>query len=461
MKPLASMLVPCERGRRIGLRFAFLVFAPVLIGLTLAGNRTLSFAQTLEPIRLPLEEGQLDMGQLYEAVGPDLHWIAGATTTLTHEFQRRPRSAAWLPSDSPRTKALMPSDQVGELLRLFPGVFALESATADSPAALVVDRNRLTGLLAQKKRALRYRLAAAAGIEIAALRKVDATWPAHQHAPARIVIVLHGMHSTLQTGQAMAVSLHDSTSLPFMMFSYPNDAPVVESAEIFAHHLDALSREYPDSQVSVVGYSLGGLVSRAALELPPQRSMLDNCRVDQLILVCPPNGGSALWEYAPLLEGAEILQRLNDEDLLGRPLRRIVRAITDGLNEASADLNPNAALLQELNQQNRCPQIRYSVIAGDQGPLRPTTAVLLQLGLQKWQAASDDGPLVVRLAEVARMAELQRGQGDGVVRLEATQLTGVSDWEVLPIDHLTWGQVETKPGQDLLEAITKRLVQTE
>ncbi|MDP1563040.1 MAG: hypothetical protein Q8M16_16805 [Pirellulaceae bacterium] len=405
--------------------------------------------QNVEPLSLPLRDQQLDANALFQALAADLHWTAAAAATLQQEFAAKPISGSLAPVALDRA-------QIDNLAKLFPSVFSLESK--GDRDELVIDRGALQNTLREQKLKLRQHLAAAAGIETTQFVKLPTTWPEPSEPPSRVVIVLHGIHSTPTAGQAVALQLHETTKLPMLQFLYPNDAPVMESAEKLNQQLDKILGEFPDTQISLVGYSLGCLVARGALEWPTGSSEPIRKNVDQLILVCPPNHGSALWEYAPLLEGAEIWQRMANHEAIGRPLQRVVRTITDGLNEASADLDPNSPWMLELNRQPRPAHVRYSILAGDRGPIRPVAGMLMQVGLKQLEENVEFGPLAKRLADVTRMPELRQGRGDGVVKLQATKLDGVDDWELLPISHLDWGQVKTDPGRMLVDAITKRLV---
>jgi hypothetical protein len=368
--------------------------------------------------------------------------------TLQQEFAEKSRI------ESPAATMLNPT-QIQKLPQLFPHVFSLESA--EDQGVLQINRAALQESLREQKLKLRQHLAEAAGIEMTRVVKLPATWPARSQPPSRIVIVLHGIHSTPAAGEAVAMQLHEKTKLPMFLYLYPNDAPVTESAGEFIKALQKISTDSPGASISVVAYSLGGLVARSALEWPAWKDELKGQKIDQLIMVCPPNHGSALWEYAPLLEGAEVWQRIANHEAIGRPWRRIVSSISDGFNEASADLRPESPWLLELNRQPRPDHVRYTIIAGDRGPIRPVAGMLIQVGLKQFEENVEFGPLVDRLAKVTRMGELQQGRGDGVVKVEATKLAGVHDWELIPISHLDWGQVESVAGQALADAMARRL----
>jgi pimeloyl-ACP methyl ester carboxylesterase len=407
--------------------------------------------QSPELVALPLHNERLDASTLFEAMATDLHWTTAAMVTLQQEFRGKQATETHAPVE-------LDQAQIDQLLARFPKVFSREYN--EEQDLLVINRSELQNTLREQKLKLRQHLAEVAGIKMTRLDKLPATWPEPSHQPNRVVIVLHGVHSTPAAGEAVALQLHKATTYPTLQFLYPNDAPVMESAERLNQELATFLVEHPDTQISLVAYSLGGLVARSALEWPKWHNEPARQKVDQLILVCPPNHGSALWEYAPLLEGAEIWQRIVNNEAVGQPLRRVLRSITDGLNEASADLQPDSPWLVELNRLPRSDRVRYSILAGDRGPIRPVAALLIQVGLHQLENHVELGPLAKRLADVTDMPELRQGRGDGVVRVQATKLDGVPDWELLPISHLDWGQVETEPGRCLLNAIAKRIAGT-
>lgn len=409
---------------------------------------SLAYGQPSELIRLPMHQQTLDANTLFQALAPDLHWTAAAAATLQQEFFAND-------NQSPRSAAILDRQQIEKYCQTFPEIFSLNSK--DGREELVVDRGNLQKLLREQKLKLRRQLAQVAGIETTKLSKLPTTWTATDQPPSRVVIVLHGIHSTPAAGMKVADDLHQATGLPMSLFLYPNDAPVIESAEELVNELKTFAADFPETKISLVAYSLGGLVARAALEWPTLKGNPALHQIDQVILVSPPNHGSALWEYAPLLEGAEVWQRIMNHESLGRPLQRIAGAISDGLNEASADLDPKSEWLLELNRQPRRPGVEYTILYGDRGPIRPVAGLLIQVGLNQLEQNVDLGPLAQRLAAVTRMTELHYGKGDGVVRIPATKLEGVADWERLPISHLDWGRIETEAGRTINAAIAKRL----
>ncbi len=267
---------------------------------------------------------------------------------------------------------------------------------------------------------------------------------------------MHGLHGTASGAEAVGKALHQRTNLPAYVFAYPNDGPLDESTVMLKRHLSKLHRRYPASKLTLVTHSMGGLISRALLE-SPQFAAPGHYGVDQLIQVCPPNHGSAIAEYGPLLEGVEQISKLMDRDKL-QDSRLLVSMIKDGFNEAPADLRPGSEFLKSLNANPRAADVRYSIIAGTEGPLRPVVHTLLG---EVWNLISENTDQPVRLnrrvTSLLECDDLKRGSGDGVVSLKSARLQGVADFETLAINHLTWGQLDSREGKLMISKIASRL----
>ena len=177
----------------------------------------------------------------------------------------------------------------------------------------------------------------------------------------------------------------------------------------------------------------------------------------QLIKVCPPNHGSALAQYGPLLESFDQLYNLTNRRDGKRP-RVLLKMITDGFNEASADLDPKSDLLRDLNRCPRDANVRYSILAGNAGPLKPGMTSLLGNVWDRIATAVDKPQeLDVRVRDVIDCGELQNGRGDGVVTIESARLDGVADFQVLEMHHLAFAQLDSEPGQELIRQIASRI----
>lgn len=397
-----------------------------------------------------LHRGGVDCAELFEAVSGELHWVAGSITAFTRTFGIETEGTRRLPADS-----------VQDLVRRFPDIFAYRDHPVTGRASLAVDVEALAERLADKKSGLRRWLAGVQHQSLATMAKVSSTWSSEILAPPRIIVVMAGLHGVESSAESVAKELHRRTNLPAYVFRYPNDAPIDESAGLLVMHLQDVHRQYPNSKITLVTHSMGGLVSRAAIELQwtttPSWSVIDRTGVDQLIQVCPPNHGSALAEYGPLLEGAEQVYRIVNRRA-ERGSRVLLSSITDGFNEAPGDLKPGSRFLTTLNRRSRNPRVQYTILAGNDGPMRNGLTTLISTVWDRLSASvNEPEELDRRIREVLTCAELQKGSGDGVVALESARLDGVTDWQVLEMHHLVWNELDTDAGKEMLSAVANRL----
>lgn len=431
------------------------LFLTAIIAATAVSQETESPAETSAKTLIPIQNGGVDCNQLFDAVSKDLHWVAGSVSAFT-----RGRNSQNANQISAAT--------VDELVKRFPAVFSYQQQPNQSTKYLAVDVDRLAEILADRKSRLRSFLAKAQNTELASLYRLESTWQNEVDNPPRVLVVLSGLNSTAASSEAVASELHRRTNLPTCVFAYPNDGPIAESAGMLALGLRDFHQDYPVSRVTLITHSMGGLLARAALEFPVvqpreagtlgDRSLRDrSLGVDQLIQICPPNHGSALAEYGPLLEPVEQIYRLVQRRS-SRESRVLFRAIVDGFNEASADLKPDSKFLTTLNALDRNPQVRYTILAGSDGPLVSGVSGLLATVWDEIALVVDEpSDLDHRIRDVLNCDELQRGKGDGVVSLKSAKLSGVDDHVILNMHHLVWEQLDSSAGKRMLSEIASRL----
>lgn len=408
-------------------------------------------------VKLPMRDGWVSSRALFDVLSKDVHWAAGTVTAF----------ANLVDSGAGAQVADLSPEQLEQIVARFPAAFTYEIDPAGEPTYLIVDVDEFSKSMSSKKTNLRKMIANRQGRELASLKKVDETWGSRFDgviSPARILVVLSGFHGVDAPSHDVAIELHDRTNLPACTFQYPNDGPVAESAVLLISHLERLHQQYPDSRITLVTHSMGGLVARAALELSQLSglsytsvSVSQRTGVDQLIQVCPPNHGSALAEYGPLLEGAEQAYRFISRRG-GRKDRVLFQAIVDGFNEAAEDLSPDSKLIAEINAAQRNPEVRYSILAGNDAPLRGTMGNLVG---SIWQRVSESiaEPEFIgsRIDTILNCDELRKGKGDGVVTLVSARLTGVDDFQELPMHHLVWNEPTSTAGKQMLDAVARRL----
>ena len=246
----------------------------------------------------------------------------------------------------------------------------------------------------------------------------------------KLVVVVHGFNSRPSTVESLRRPIREA-GFRTAMFAYPNDQPLAESAELFSRELRNWKEQHPTCVVTVVAYSMGGLVVRGAIEDPA----LDPRNVRQLIMISPPNHGSALARFAV---GVDLFEFLNSRERRLR-VNPFYAAIEDGLAEAAEDLRPNSPLLVKWNARPRNPHVEYSILLGSGGPLLDEDRQAIENELL---SIGNHSPLIAPLAEnaaelVADMDEVVHGLGDGVVSIERGRLDGVDDIVMLEYGHTT------------------------
>ncbi len=211
-------------------------------------------------------------------------------------------------------------------------------------------------------------------------------------------------------------------------FEYASDRAIEESARLLAADLRRVACEQPERCIALVTHSMGGIVARAVVEDPE----LDPGNVSRLVMVAPPNHGSALADV-----GYEARPAVDSEEAEGHMAAAGRSALVALLGPAGEQLRTNSPFLRKLNSRPRNPQVRYTIILGTKAPF--TTA-----SFQVAQAAADEAEHRWRWtrwigeavkSRFAAMEELQQGRGDGVVSVASGRLDGVEDVVLLPFHH--------------------------
>jgi pimeloyl-ACP methyl ester carboxylesterase len=244
-----------------------------------------------------------------------------------------------------------------------------------------------------------------------------------------LVIIVHGFGSEPEEFDVAREQMREA-GFGTAVFAYPNDAAIAFSARQFASALQEFERQYPERRLSLVAHSMGGLVSRAVIEDP---AIAAGGNIDQLIMIATPNHGSNL---ARVPVSRDVWENWLD----GEPdtVKTVFfESVLDGLNEARIDLQPESDLLARLNGLPRNPDVRYSLLLGNNGPATREQLDELRRRIIASQALNPAlrvlGP---RLAELLEdLDELVDGLGDGAVAVERGRLEGVDDTIVLSFAH--------------------------
>jgi pimeloyl-ACP methyl ester carboxylesterase len=333
-------------------------------------------------------------------------------------------------------------------LALSPGIRFEVQRPSEEPARLVISMDRAAVQIS--KRRMKALLRGAVPSRRPAKPDFGLTLPDgwEKTPPARpLAVIVHGLDSRPERFEKLAGAIRQA-GFTCGAFRYPNDQPIADSARLLAGELEALSRKCPDRTVALVTSSMGGLVARAAIEDPE----LDPGNVRRLIMVAPPNQGSALAKLSFPLE----LWEHAVEDTRRGETQRLMASIRDGLREAGDDLKPDSPFLRQLNARPRNPKVRYTILLGDSGPIRAEELARLQDRVAKAGERSRwvrfFGP---RLQEwLADLDEVVEGKGDGAVSLARGRLQGVDDMLTLRFSHLGAGP----DAQKVVDEILRRLV---
>jgi predicted alpha/beta hydrolase family esterase len=284
--------------------------------------------------------------------------------------------------------------------------------------------------------------------------------------PERIILIVGGLQGDRESCEQFAMSLErilqypDSTRLA--VFDYPNDGSIQESGDVLKELLREMHRGSPNSRVSIVAHSMGGLVVRWAIEtaVKPNEIAVSSI-VDHLMMVCPPNHGSVLAQYADALEFADAVSKMRKRT---QSFVTVLNSlIDDGLGEACDELIPGSEFLCKLNRLDRAKGVQYTIIAGTQGPIPPLMrlagSVLINEGRTRprLQELPEIDETLRRANELIASDELALGLGDGAVSLGSAQLPGVAEFFKLPIHHAEWSEVDKPQVQAMLQLIASIL----
>ncbi|MBW3596388.1 MAG: alpha/beta hydrolase [Planctomycetes bacterium] len=277
--------------------------------------------------------------------------------------------------------------------------------------------------------------------------------PEWQAAPLDkpLVIVVHGFYSNRDRSGRLLSGAAEA-GYPIGRFEYASDRPIEVSANLLAEQLRAVADQQPERRISLVTHSMGGIVARAVIEDPE----LDPGNVTQLVMIAPPNHGSALADL-----GYGIEPTPDEEELEGRLAARLGRAaLAKVIGPAGEQLRTDSAYLDKLNARPRNPAVRYTIFLGTKAPLTAGGFALAQTAAEetdrRWRWTRWVG--AAAKSHLAALEELQDGAGDGVVSVASGRLEGVEDVVLLHFHHTEplWDPDEEAVVQ-LYDEVLKRL----
>ncbi len=284
--------------------------------------------------------------------------------------------------------------------------------------------------------------------------------------PKRLVVVLGGLQGRPGSTQRFADCLHSTIAradVRVATFIYPNDGPIAKSAAVLEKLLKHIDACAPQTRVTLITHSMGGLVARHCVE-PGEEHLPGHgpaVNVDQLIMICPPNHGSVLAQYADALEIADALHRMKEDRV---PLRQILQSlVSDGIGEACEELVPNSEFLQCLNSRPRAPGVDYHIIAGTAGPIGPMVRLATTVAIEESFANTrvctmpDVSDVLQRVHQLVASDEFARGLGDGAVSVASARLEGVTHLALIPIQHTEWSDTDKPLIRSLVRTVADKV----
>lgn len=254
--------------------------------------------------------------------------------------------------------------------------------------------------------------------------------PGHIDPARPLIVLIHGLDADRSDCVPIG-QLLQAAGQQVAYFSYPGDQPIGDSAASFGSALARLRAAYPQLTLDIVAHSMGGLVARQYVEGPEYAG-----GVDRMILVAPPNHGSSWARLQTILSLEENLQLRHDDSNW-----HWTWLVTEGLGEAGGDLLPGSDFLHQLNSRPRRAGVRYTIIAGNhsgvdraEGNCVHRIANWIPQPSRNWWGVRNCFRSLERRAQ--RLHE-RNTDSDGPVALSSTKLSGVSDYVVLPADHIS------------------------
>ncbi len=109
----------------------------------------------------------------------------------------------------------------------------------------------------------------------------------------RVVVLIPGLLAGGESLQAVRRELQ-ACSITTATFRYSSKQGIQAAADLLSRELQRLSLVNQTQQVALVTHSMGGIVARAVVEEPQRFS----ANVNKLLMIAPPNHGSALAELS-------------------------------------------------------------------------------------------------------------------------------------------------------------------
>lgn len=403
--------------------FGALVIVIVLLGGWVCLAQTVTEPSTtlpndtlVEEAHLPLTSGNVDLGQL---LGQLFDWLG-----IQSKMVRQQCANMQIPVTG--TIGQIKLESLGQLTQ---GVITFQ--TTDSQLIMRVDRLALR----QKNKAIRtqFREKMQGWFPDLARQAYDQNglWSIRPGGSLanlprafqmkHVVVLVHGLDEPGDIWDELITALQQAGHTP-LVFIYPNDQPIVDSAKLLAEHLGQLQAT-GITHISIVAHSMGGLVSR---EMLTHSDLKGYPTVTRLITVGTPNHGSPLAHLRIVGEMRDQLVRTFSGNGV------MFGSVFDGAGEAEIDLLPGSAFLTTLNARSLPKGVAMTSIIGIASPVKMSEIQAFEKRCQEFfKGAQQEKVTQVRGA----LEQLVQGFGDGCVSLESAHLDGVTDEVIVEANH--------------------------
>jgi pimeloyl-ACP methyl ester carboxylesterase len=248
--------------------------------------------------------------------------------------------------------------------------------------------------------------------------------------PQRPTLVLvHGINSSSASFMHMIEPLEEK-GFGLIVYEFPFNRDLTESVSTFERDWKEMRKLNKETERwSIVTHSMGGLIARGYVEGDHFAG-----DVRDLVLIGPPNQGSAVAKAQTLLQLIEGMQSVKEQAGGGA-----LAHLSEGLGEAADDLSPGSPFLKALNARPRRAGVSYHILAGDAGFLTPELRGRVE---GQYTAISRGAGLIGNMARFAlrdlpaQLDELTYGFGDGCVSVKSTVLEGVADHKTIHANHV-------------------------
>lgn len=248
------------------------------------------------------------------------------------------------------------------------------------------------------------------------------------------VCLVHGMNSS-SGGFVHLIPLIEAEGFGVVVYDYPYNRDLDESSAQFARDWREFREKYGEKRPWVLlSHSMGGLLARAYVE-----GDLYGDDVSDLILLAPPNQGSAVAEMQSLMQWIQASQALGGRSSNKKTPDNALPQLREGLGAAVDDLLPGSKFLKTINGRARRDGVKYHILAGNQGFLDAETRDSIQKQLDTVRRAGGLFGGLSRLAlgnVTAALDEVSDKTGDGCVAVSSTRLEGVAEHRIIPANHV-------------------------